>query len=255
MQIKEFPILEFDSDKNPFIKPSGNIAPIDIAERCVLCFFSEAIENILNKHPHKIAAYFKAESLKLPMYELEYKGGKIALIQAGVGAPIAAGQIEELCALGCRKFIACGSCGVLREDIAVGHLIIPSAAVRDEGTSYHYIEPSREVEADAHIVREIESALAKRNVPYITAKTWTTDALYRETQAKIKQRKAEGCVTVEMECSAYIAAARYNNVEFGQILYAGDNLGGSEWDSRGYSRRTDIRGMVLGLALDVCMGI
>ncbi len=250
---KEFPILEFDGEKAAMIRPENIIQPVDISETCVLCFFSEAIEKILEEYPHRVAAYFKAESIHFPVYELNYKGEKIALLQAGVGAPIAAAQIEELTALGCRKYIACGSCGVLQKEIAVGHLIIPNSAVRDEGTSYHYVEPSREIAANARVIQVIEDTLIAQQVPYIRAKTWTTDAFYRETPLKIAQRKKEGCVTVEMEASAYMAVAQYNGVEFGQILYAGDNLGAEVWDSRSYNRRTEIREIVLRLSLDVCI--
>lgn len=253
MPEKEFPILEFDEEKNAFIKPGNIIQPVDIAKKCVLCFFSEAIEKILEEYPHRIAAHFRAESLRLPVYELEYKGEKIALLQAGVGAPIAGAQIEELTALGCKKYIACGSCGVLQKEIAVGHLIIPTSAIRDEGTSYHYVAPSREIAANERVVRIIENTLAAQKVPYIKAKTWTTDAFYRETPLKIEQRKKEGCVTVEMEASAYMAVAQYNGVEFGQILYAGDNLGGEAWDSRSFNSRTEIRQFALELALDACL--
>lgn len=250
---KEFPILEFDEEKNAFIRPNSIIKPVDITEKCVLCFFSEAIEKILGEYPHRIAANFKAESLRLPVYELDYKGKKVALIQAGVGAPIAGAQIEELTAFGCRKYIACGSCGVLQKEIAVGHLIIPTSAIRDEGTSYHYVEPAREIKANDYVVQIIENTLTAQHVPYIKAKTWTTDAFYRETPLKINQRKKEDCVTVEMEASAYMAVAKYNGVEFGQILYAGDNLSGEVWDNRSFDSRTDIRELVLRLALDICL--
>jgi uridine phosphorylase len=253
MLTAEYPVLEFDHDRNAFIRPKKIYEALDIAERCVLCFFSEAIERILEQCPHEILSYCKAESFKEPIYQIEYKGEKVALVQAAVGAPMAAGQIEQLSAHGCTKFIVCGSCGVLQKEIAVGHLIIPTAAVRDEGTSYHYAPPSREIEADAHVVEAIEVALTQQELPYIKAKTWTTDAFFRETPAKIKRRKEEGCVTVEMETSAYIAVARYNGVEFGQILYAGDNLGGEEWDSRDYSKRADIRMQVLQATLESAM--
>jgi uridine phosphorylase len=251
---KEFPILEFDEDKNAFIRPSNIIQPIDgIAERCVLCFFSEAIKKILTEYPHKIVSYFKAEGTNYPLYELDYKNEKIIITQASVGSPMAAAQIEEISAMGCKKFIACGSCGVLQKEIAVGHLIIPTTAVRDEGTSYHYIKPSREITANERIVQVIENKLLEEKIPFIKAKTWTTDAIYRETPEKIMQRKNEGCVTVEMEASAFIAVSQYNNVEFGQILYSGDNLGGEEWDMRNFYNQTDIREFVLRLTLDTCL--
>jgi len=255
MSLKEFPILEYDDDRNVFIKPSDLVEKTDISERCVLCFFGEAIKSILAEYPHKVVSHFVAEALKLPVYELDYKGEKIALIQAGVGAPVAAGQIEELTAMGCKKYIACGSCGVLEKDIAVGHLIIPESAIRDEGTSYHYVPPGREITANSRVVKIIEKTLREQNVPFIKGKTWTTDAFYRETPAKIQQRKREGCLTVEMETAAYIAVSQYNNVDFGQILYAGDNLGGETWDSRDFGKRTDIREFVLRLSLDACLNL
>lgn len=250
---KEFPILEFDEDINAFIRPSTLIQPIEnIPEKCVLCFFSEAIEKFLMEYQYKVIFNFKSEGINYPLYELEYKGEKITLIQAAVGAPMAAGQIEELSALGCKKFIACGMCGVLQRELAVGHLIIPIAAVRDEGTSYHYVKPSREIRANENIVQIIEDTLLDKKLPYIKAKTWTTDAFYRETIEKVAQRKSEGCVTVEMETSAYIAVSEYNKVEFGQILCSGDSLAGEEWDKREYNKRIDIREFVLKVTLDVC---
>jgi len=250
-----YPILEFDNDKNAFIRPERLIKPIDISEKAVLCFFSDAIAQILSEYPNKTVAYLSLEGFKLPVHELDYKGTRITLVQAIVGAPLAASFLEELTAYGCRKFIACGGCGVLREDIAVGHLIIPTSAVRDEGTSYHYVEPSREISMDARVVDVIESTLLAQKAPYIKAKTWTTDAFYRETPAKIRLRKEEGCVTVEMEASAFMAAAQYNGVEFGQILYAGDTLAGEEWDNRDWVSRGDIRESVLKLALDACCNL
>ncbi|MCL2225377.1 MAG: nucleoside phosphorylase [Defluviitaleaceae bacterium] len=249
----EFPILEFDSDRNAFIRPEVVIAPIDISERAVMCFFLDAIEQVISDYPHRIVTHITMEGLSLPVYEVDYHGEKVALIRAIVGAPMAAAHIEELTAYGCKKFIACGGCGVLDNDIAVGHLIIPTSAVRDEGTSYHYAPPSREIAACERVTQLIETVLTEQNVPYIKGKTWTTDAFYRETPAKIKRRKQEGCVTVEMEASAFIAAAKYNNVEFGQILYAGDSLGGDKWDGRDWKNRTDIRKLVLKLAMDAVL--
>ena len=255
MKQEEVPILEFDDDKNAFIRPNHIFKPIDIPKRCVLCNFGEAIDKILDEYPHRLITYFEAEAIKLPIYELDYKGEKIALAVAYVGAPGAAVQIEVLTALGCRKYIACGGCGVLQKDIAVGHLIIPMAAVRDEGTSYHYIKPAREIAANEHVVGVIENTLAQHGVPYIKAKTWTTDAFYRETPAKIQQRIREGCVTVDMEASAFMAVAQYNKVELGQILYAGDNLAGAEWDGRDWDSQTSIRENVLRITLDTCMSM
>ncbi len=251
---KEYPILEFDNDRNAIIRPSDFHKPIDdMPEKCVFCFFPEIIEKFIQEYPNRIIEYFKTESIKIPIYELDYNGKKIALMQAGVGAPIAGGQLDELVAMGCKKIMVCGSCGVLDREIVVGHLIIPISAVRDEGTSYHYIKPSREIEMDSRIVEKIEKILKEHNVSYIKGKTWTTDAFFRETPNKVQLRKEEGCIVVEMETSAYLAVAKYNNIDFGQILYAGDNLDGDMWDKRDWHDKTEVRKYLLQLAIEICL--
>ena len=147
----------------------------------------------------------------------------MAVFHPGVGAPLAAGMLEEIIALGCRDFIACGGAGVLRSEIAVGHVVIPTSAVRDEGTSYHYLPPSREVAPHPAAVAAIESVLRAHGVAYVTGKTWTTDAIFRETPAKVARRRDEGCLTVEMEAAAFFAVAQFRRVRLAQMLYGGDD--------------------------------
>ena len=105
------PILEFDPDRDAFIRPEKLLKPLDISERAVFCFFADAIEKVLAEFPHKIVAQLKGEGLTVPVYELNYNGQKINLAQAIVGAPWAAGHIEEMTTYGCRKYIAC--CGAV----------------------------------------------------------------------------------------------------------------------------------------------
>ena len=67
---------------------------------------------------------------------------------------------------------------------------------------------------------------------YITGKVWTTDAPYRETRKKVIERKEEGCVCVDMECSAISALSKFRNKEVFQFFYAADNLDSAKWDKR-----------------------
>ncbi len=78
-----------------------------------------------------------------PIYEIDHDGRRLVVMHPGVGAPLAAGFLEELIARGCRTFVACGGAGVLVPDVALGHVIVPTSAVRDEGTSYHYLPSLR----------------------------------------------------------------------------------------------------------------
>jgi uridine phosphorylase len=163
--------------------------------------------------------------------------------------------LEEAIAFGCRKFIACGGCGVLEKEMAVGHLVVVSSAVRDEGVSYHYLPPAREVMAHPSGVRALVKTLDDRSVPYRVGKTWTTDAPYRETANKIVRRREEGCLTVEMESAALIAVSQFRNAIFGQVLYGGDDLSGTEWDSRHWTSRKDIRENLFWLSAEACLSL
>src|SRR5262249_39200414 len=165
-------------------------------------------------------------------------GRRLTLFHPGVGAPLAAAMLEEAIALGCRRFVACGGAGVLDRSIALGHLIVPTAAIRDEGTSYHYLPPGRQVEPSPEGVSAIAVVLKRRGCAYLTGKTWTTDALYRETPGKVRQRREQGCLTVEMEAAALFAVTWFRGVTLAQILYGGDDVSGSEWDSRHWDKST-----------------
>lgn len=248
-----YPILEFDSTPEAFIEPSKIIRARDLPEHCVICFFREVIDKVIAEHHAKVMVENRWEDGPHHIYEISYQNKRLAFLHPGVGAPMASGVLEEAIAFGCRKFIACGGCGVLQKDIAVGHIIVVSSAIRDEGTSYHYLPPDREVTADERAVSALVKMLDSRGIPYQAGKTWTTDAPYRETLKKITRRREEGCLTVEMESAAMIAVARFRNVIFGQALYGGDDLSGAEWDNRGWQSRSDIRESLFWLCADACL--
>jgi len=248
-----YPILEFDPDNNAIINPQKEIKAIDIPDHCVICFFQDVINKLNQQKKLTRVAMQKSEAGKHPVYVFEFHDRKLALFQPGVGAPLSAGLLEEVIARGCKKFIVCGSAGVLDSAIVMGHLLIPTAAIRDEGTSYHYLAPSREVAANPKAVHAIETVLKRNGIDYLLTKTWTTDAFYRETPKKIARRKSEGCLTVEMEAAAFFAVAQFRNVILGQILYSGDDVGGTEWNSRRWTKKIELREKIFWLAAEACL--
>ena len=236
-----YPILEFDPQREAFIEPSKVIRSRDIPEHAVICFFKDVIEKVAEEHNARILVENRWEDGPHPVYEIEYKEKRLAFFHPGVGAPLAAGVLEEVIAFGARKFIATGGCGLLEKDLAVGHLVVLSGAVRDEGTSYHYLPPAREVAANPSGVHALVETLSAEGVPHMVGKTWTTDAPYRETTGKIAKRRDEGCLVVEMEAAGLMAVAEFRDVIFGQVVYAGDDLSGEEWNNRRWQSRSDIR--------------
>jgi uridine phosphorylase len=250
-----FPILEYDPDPQAILTPRHVVKPIAIPEHCVLCFFNDEVEKLRQKGLLQRIKKLKTEMGAHPVYKLAVNGREVALFHPGVGAPLAAAFLEELIVLGCKKFIACGGAGVLDRQIAMGHLLAPISAVRDEGTSYHYLPPSREVEASPAAVAAIERTLKKHRLDYLLIKTWSNDGIYRETPGKIALRKSEGCLAVEMEAAALFAAAKFRGVAIGQILYAGDDVSGVKWESRGWIKHSELRSRLIWLAAEACLKI
>jgi uridine phosphorylase len=252
--LPDYPILEFDPDPGAIIEPARVIQPIDgIAERCVLCFFQEVFETLKSRGEVRQIGSLRSEIGDHPIYQMDIDGRRLSLLHPGVGAPLAAALLEEVIGLGCRKFVACGGAGVLDRSIALGHLVVPTSAIRDEGTSYHYLPPGCEAEPSPEGVAAVEQVLVRRGCAYVKGKTWTTDALYRETAEKVRRRRGQGCLTVEMEAAALFAVARFRAVVLAQLLYGGDDVSGGEWDSRHWDKSTSVRERVFRLAAEACL--
>ena len=199
---------------------------------CVSTFSDNIIQKFSSLDNVEQIAELCSANGTLPVYQINYKNTAIAFYRSMVGAPACAACFEEIIAMGAKKFVLFGSCGVLDNDKVKGNIIIPVSAVRDEGTSYHYIVPSPEIEADAHSIQILERALSSCGYPYVKGKTWTSDAIYRETLPLIQERRQEGCLVVEMECASMLAVAKYRHIPFIQFLYGADNLSSDTWEIR-----------------------
>ena len=246
----DLPLFENDLAQPGVVEPSTVLAGLrvtDMPEVAVLCFFNEVVEALGANGARRICR-LRSEVGPAPVWEVEVGGQRLAVMQPGVGAPLAAAFLEELIALGCRRFVAVGGAGALLHELTLGHAIVVASAVRDEGTSFHYQPPSRVVNADPHGVAVLANTLRTAGVPYRVARTWTTDAVYRETRARVQRRQAEGCAVVEMEASAFIAVARYRGVRFAQLLLAADSLAGEAWESRGWTTARSAREGLFRLA-------
>ena len=225
---------EFDHEVSSVVNPDASLKTnIKDFPSTAICFYSKALTQKFVEiyHPKKIAE-LSHSSGSFPIYKITEDGIDIAVYRSMIGAPASVLQFEEMIALGVKNLVAVGSCGCLDKTIEEFSIIIPHEAVRDEGTSYHYFPKNDEIRMNARVVKCLEKVLKQREHGYIKAKTWTNDAFYRETKAKVKRRKEMGCRVVDMECSAMIAVAKFRKVNFGQLFYSADNLDSDYWDPR-----------------------
>ncbi len=254
MEPRDFPILEFDPERKALIEPAEDGSGLNSPTHYLLPFYGPLLTHLKRKGIlRKIAKFESSIFSSLYLYQMEYNDKRIAVMTPGLSAPFSAAILEFAIANGCKKFLAVGHCGVLDETIARNQLIVPTSAIRDEGTSYHYIYPSREVEVNLELVLKIKTILDKKKIQYIAGKTWTTDAYYRETPERIKKRKSEGALTVEMEAAALLAVAQFRGVRLGYILAGGDDVSGLEWDRRDESGTLGFQEKLFWLAAEICL--
>ena len=245
------PITEFDDDRAAILLPDpyrfAKNGPIP--NRGVLCFFYDVLQDLLEAGELIKLGDLHSEMGAHPVYRYDKFGKPVVVFHPGVGAPLAAAFLEELIAVGVTKYIACGGCGVINQEIAAGHPVILISAVRDDGTSYHYISPSREVKPHEKAVAALEKVFKTSEIEYRLGKTWTTDAIYRETRGRRKLRFEEGCEVVEMEAAAFFAVAQFREIVFGQVVYGGDLVIPEGWDGREWHKRGDDRRLMFEMAV------
>jgi uridine phosphorylase len=235
------PLLDDDLGEPGIFEAQALHEPIDIPGAAVLCFFNELLEQLHAEGELEVVYTLRSEIGRNPVYVYEVDRRRVVVAHPGVGAPLAAAVTEELAALGVRTFAACGGAGALVDDLALGHVMVVDSAVRDEGTSLHYARPTRVINADARGVEIFRGVLDETEIPYFVGRTWTTDAIFRETRSRVKRRIDEGCQMVDMESSAFMAVAQYRGLRFAQALYAGDSLAGDTWDSRSWDKARSVR--------------
>jgi uridine phosphorylase len=125
-----------------------------------------------------------------------------------VGAPLAALVAEELFASGCKALVSMSSAGLIAKDVHPPFFVLIDRALRDEGTSYHYLPPTRYVDAESALMDAVVGTMTDLDAAILRGASWTTDAPFRETAALIASRRAEGIISVEMEAAALLAMGR-----------------------------------------------
>jgi len=225
---------EFDPNPSAVINPSDIHRPIDGCPRvAVSCFERHTFGRMVDMLDPEPIGRCSMANLEVPLYRASYHGTDVALFMSYVGAAGCVGILEEMFAMGAEKVVLFGSCGVLDGSIENCGIIVPTAALRDEGTSFHYAPAGDEIEVNPRYREEFARVLARHGCTCAEGKVWTTDAFYRETAEKTARRKARGCICVDMECAAVAALARFRGKEVFQFFHASDNLAGGAWDRRG----------------------
>lgn len=250
-------IKGFDNSKAIF-EPTNIVKKIDGCPKIVVtCFASNLIDYALSQYKNEVIGFISSANGKIPLYKLYLSQYKrvIGLIMSAVGAPATVCEYEELFAMGVEKIIVFGTCGVLDNTVADCSIIIPDKALREEGTSYHYVDDGDEIDVNVHLKDHMIHFFKSKNIHYTVGKVWTTDAIYRETVNKIQDRKNDGCQCVDMECSAIAALAKFRNKEIAQFFYSADSLDQERYEIRSLANESqlDVKQKIVQLAIELSL--
>ncbi len=220
----------FDPKTDDILKiwKKEDAVPVDA---CIATFSNEILAYVLETQECTLIGNLYSSNGANPVYGFEYKDRHFAIYMTPVGAPSSVAEMEDTQSiLTTDKYIVFGGSGCLNKEIARGRVMVPTEAYRDEGTSYHYAAASDYITVkNADKVAEF---MEEAGLPYIKGRTWTTDALLRETRGNFEKRKADGCISVEMECAAIEAMCDFRGFNVYYFLTSGDLLDAPKWDSR-----------------------
>lgn len=184
----------------------------------------------------------------------EERGAGFVLCGPMVGAPYAVMVMETLAAWGVTEFIFFGWCGAISNQVECGDIVLPPSAYIDEGTSAHYQEvPGALSPASPDLVADFERVLKMKDLKFHKGPVWTTDAIFRETEAKVAHFQQKGALAVEMELSALFSVARFRKLKAAGILAVSDTLSDFKWRPGFKEKRFKInRGRICEVIKDLC---
>ncbi len=219
-----------------YMKELGSYPSFPSPEGVILCYQKSLMDFALKNH-----AVTGCDGFLGRMHFLNETDNRVAVMgNFGIGSPAAAIVMEELAAFGVKNFISMGTAGTLQKQIEIGELVVCEKAIRDEGTSHHYIPTEKYVEPDMELTMALEKALSEQGLKYHRGTSWTIDAPYRETYEEARTYQKEGVMTVEMEASALFAVAKYRGLKIASLFAVSDSLADIEWHPQFHSRKTKL---------------
>jgi uridine phosphorylase len=224
------------SDFLAYLRQTGDLELSNAPDGIILCYQRRLLNHVLDAEgldpDRQPRTYQGLVTLPATDHRVGVVGG------FGIGAPVTAALLEELIALGTRRFISIGTAGSLQRSCPVGHTIVCERAVRDEGVSHHYLPPGKFALSAPGLTSRLVRQLQSADVEHTAGSSWTIDTPYRETVEELRHYQAEGVLCVEMEAAALFAVAAYREVDVAAGFVVSDSLADLVWDPQFHAPET-----------------
>lgn len=195
---------------------------------CVLDPDGDVVDHVRREHAARRCRSWAC--FHTDLWEWESGGCRFGVVGRAVGASFAVLVAEQLFVSGCKLLISIASAGDVASGLPKPSYMVIERALRDEGTSYHYLPAEPFIAADARLVDLTAMVAASTGVPLSRGASWTTDAPFRETAATIAERRAQGIHIVEMEAAALLAFAKAKAAPMICIAHITNAMGQGEGD-------------------------
>lgn len=224
-------LLEADTEFKPedllaAVRARNGIEAARLPSICVLDFDGDLLDALkadgtTSRSQHWACFHTALETLRID-------GVEVGIVDRTIGGPYAVLIAEQMAASGVRAIIGLASAGRIAPDLPMPSLVVPTKALRDEGTSLHYLPPARYVDAPEPAAAILAEELAGAGLPVARGAVWTTDAPYRETAAQIRAHAAEGVLAVEMQAASLFALAQARRLTVGVVVHVTNAADGAE---------------------------
>jgi len=210
-----------------FRRRQGGLGNLHASETVIFCLYKGVMKYFSLKYSSKRVAGFLGD-----LYLLNKTNGKTGVMgNFGIGSPVIANLAEEMIAWGSKRLVILSLAGGLQPNLMPGDIVICSRAIRDEGTSYHYLPAEKYVDASLKFVSNLSSVFEKYNLPHSIGGTWSTDAPYRESHEEAQHYQSEGIMAVDMESAGLFAVGQARGIETASVFVIGDSLADPDWSA------------------------
>ncbi len=208
------------------VRAVRNIEPKPVPPVCVLEFDGDLTDWLVSNgkaKPWKSWACFHST-----MFSLKVDEFTCGIVPRAIGGPYAVLIAEQMRISGARVVLGLTSAGCLSSKTSLPGIVVVTRAIRDEGTSYHYLPPKEVVDAPPDVARFLESELKTMPLSVLSGTVWTTDAPYRETKEQLAEHAEAGALAVEMQAASLFAFAEARRFPVGIVAHVTNRIGQAE---------------------------
>lgn len=199
------------------VRAERGLSVDSIPEVCVLDFDGDLTDALVAAGSAGICGAWAC--FHTTMFSVEVDGVSFGLVARTIGGPYAVLIAEQLLASGAKVILGLTSAGRVNPKLSIPSIVVATAAIRDEGTSYHYLPAGNLVSGDVRLANVLAEELRALALPVTTGTLWTTDAPYRETEEQLALHAANGVAAVEMQAASLFAFAVARGAAVGIVAH------------------------------------